>query len=256
LKAGEQRIWQLTVYTDKPDAEMTLSWEDSIESVPDDIMLTFHRTEEPNADWQDMRQIQSVELISSGRITSIPFEMRAERFVIAPPADVKVIPGEDRVEISWAAADSPFIEGYTIYRANDSDAALDALAELEANANQFVDVGVEEEATYIYQVSVRFKTGAERHSERFTVTVLPVIKQTILLQSYPNPFNPETWIPYELAQEADVRIDIYNASGRLIQTLVVGRQSRGRYVRKDTAAHWDGRNRLGEHAVTASTSTS
>ena len=212
-------------------------------------MLTFRRTDEPNADWQDMRQIRSVELTSSERITNIPFEIRVERFVIAPPVDVKVIPGEKRVEISWATADSPFIEGYTIYRANDSNATLKALVELEANANQFVDVGVEEEATYTYQISVRFKTDAEQHSERFTVTVLPVIKQTILLQSYPNPFNPETWIPYELAQEADVRIDIYNASGQLIRTLAVGRQYRGRYVRRDTAAYWDGRNRLGEHAA-------
>ncbi len=250
LKAGEQRTWRLTVHTDKSDAEMTLSWEETIKSVPDDIMLTYRRTDEPKAaDWQDMRRVRSVELTSNARITSIPFEIRAERFVIAPPADVKIIPGEKRVEISWAAADSPFIEGYTIYRANDSGAALDALAELEANANQFVDVGVEEEATYTYKVSVRFKTGAERHSERFTVTVLPVIKQTILLQSYPNPFNPETWIPYELAQEADVHINIYNASGRLIRTLELGRQSRGRYVRKNTAAYWDGRNRLGEHAA-------
>jgi len=228
---------------------MTLSWEDAIETVPDDIMLTFRRTDEPNADWQDMRQIRAVELTSNTRITDIPFEIRAQQFVIASPAGVKVVAGEKQVEISWAVADNPFIEGYTIYRANDSDADLDVLAELEANASQFVDVGVEEEATYTYQISVRFKTGAERRSERFTVTVLPVIKQTILLQSYPNPFNPETWIPYELAQEADVRIDIYNASGQLIRTLELGRQSRGRYVRKDKAAHWDGRNRLGEHAA-------
>ena len=249
LKAGEQRTWQLTVYTDKSDAEMTLSWEETIKSVPDDIMLTFRRTDEPNTDWQDMRQIQSVELTSSGRITNIPFEVRAERFVIAPPADVKVVAGEKRVTIKWKANDNPFIDGYTIYRAGDSDVTLEVLAELEANANQFVDVGVEGEATYTYQVTVQFRTGAERHSERFTVTVLPVIKQTILLQSYPNPFNPETWIPYELAQEADVRIDIYNASGQLVRTLELGRQSRGRYVRKDTAVHWDGRNRLGEHAA-------
>lgn len=71
-------------------------------------------------------------------------------------------------------------------------------------------------------------------------------KKTHLLANYPNPFNPETWIPYQLAKPADVTLTIYAADGRLIRTLALGHQSAGTYHSKSRAAHWDGRNALGE----------
>ena len=69
---------------------------------------------------------------------------------------------------------------------------------------------------------------------------------TVLLQNYPNPFNPETWLPYQLAQDASVTIRIYNVKGQLIRTLHLGNQKAGVYMTKDKAAHWDGRNRSGQ----------
>ncbi len=71
-------------------------------------------------------------------------------------------------------------------------------------------------------------------------------KRTHLLPNYPNPFNPETWIPYQLAEAADVTLTIYAADGRLIRTLALGHQSTGIYQSKSRAAYWDGRNALGE----------
>jgi hypothetical protein len=67
-----------------------------------------------------------------------------------------------------------------------------------------------------------------------------------LLQNYPNPFNPETWIPYQLAEYADVAIRIYSVSGRLVRTLNVGYKPAGTYIRKHRAAYWDGKNDWGE----------
>jgi len=67
-----------------------------------------------------------------------------------------------------------------------------------------------------------------------------------LLQNFPNPFNPETWIPYQLAHEADVTIRIYNQHGQLVRTLNQGIQQAGIYLTKDRAAYWDGRNDAGE----------
>ena len=74
-------------------------------------------------------------------------------------------------------------------------------------------------------------------------------EQTQLLANYPNPFNPETWIPYELATDTDVRLTIYNTHGVVIRTLELGHQSSGYYVGRDRAAYWDGRNAYGEQVA-------
>ena len=69
---------------------------------------------------------------------------------------------------------------------------------------------------------------------------------TALLPNYPNPFNPETWIPYHLAQDADVRITIHNVRGVLVRELTLGYQPAGVYENRGRAAYWDGRNEVGE----------
>ena len=71
-------------------------------------------------------------------------------------------------------------------------------------------------------------------------------KETTLLPNYPNPFNPETWIPYQLAEPANVTVSIYSADGKLIRTLSLGDQPVGIYESRNRAAYWDGRNELGE----------
>jgi len=71
-------------------------------------------------------------------------------------------------------------------------------------------------------------------------------KKTELLQNYPNPFNPDTWIPYRLLDPADVTIRIYNQSGQSVRTLHMGHKAEGSYLAKSHAAHWDGRNEVGE----------
>ena len=71
-------------------------------------------------------------------------------------------------------------------------------------------------------------------------------KQTRLAQNYPNPFNPETWIPYQLAEPAEVTIRIYTANGILIRTLAVGYQPAGNYQHRHDATYWDGKNEIGE----------
>ncbi len=71
-------------------------------------------------------------------------------------------------------------------------------------------------------------------------------KETALLANYPNPFNPETWIPYHLAKDADVTLYIYAVDGTLVRTLMLGHQAAGRYQNRSRAAYWDGRNAFGE----------
>ena len=69
---------------------------------------------------------------------------------------------------------------------------------------------------------------------------------TALLANYPNPFNPETWIPYQLAKAADVTISIYASDGNVVRTLALGHQAAGMYKSRTHAAYWDGKNELGE----------
>ena len=83
--------------------------------------------------------------------------------------------------------------------------------------------------------------------QQLIVTARP--EKTQLLANYPNPFNPETWIPYELATDTNVRITIYNPQGVVIRTLQLGQQSAGYYTGRDRAAYWDGRNALGEQVA-------
>ena len=73
-----------------------------------------------------------------------------------------------------------------------------------------------------------------------------VPRETSLLPNYPNPCNPETWIPYQLAHDTKVRIEIYAVDGRLIRTLPIGFQHSGSYVSKAQAGYWDGKNEVGE----------
>ncbi len=69
---------------------------------------------------------------------------------------------------------------------------------------------------------------------------------TALLPNYPNPFNPETWIPYNLANTSNVQITIYDMKGRVVRILPLGHQSAGFYTDRKRAAYWDGHNSLGE----------
>ena len=74
-------------------------------------------------------------------------------------------------------------------------------------------------------------------------------QETILAQNFPNPFNPETWIPYQLSNATEVSIQIYDVSGRLVRTLNLGWQPVGSYMTPSSAAYWDGRNAVGERVA-------
>ena len=71
-------------------------------------------------------------------------------------------------------------------------------------------------------------------------------KETALLPNYPNPFNPETWIPYQLSKPTDVTLRIYAVDGKLVRLLDLGHQHAGLYHSRSRAAYWDGRNQIGE----------
>ena len=73
--------------------------------------------------------------------------------------------------------------------------------------------------------------------------------KTVVEHNYPNPFNPETWISYQLAESSEVTVSIYSVDGRLVRKLNLGYQTAGVYQGKGRAAYWDGRNEFGEYVA-------
>ena len=71
------------------------------------------------------------------------------------------------------------------------------------------------------------------------------------MANYPNPFNPETWIPFELSSDADVIITVYGMDGRVVRTLDLGARAMGDHTSRSAAAYWDGRNAAGEPVASA-----
>ena len=91
--------------------------------------------------------------------------------------------------------------------------------------------------------SIAFRQGIA-NLERLLALFIP--EETVLLHNYPNPFNPETWIPYQLAKPTEVTLTIYAANGAIVRTLKLGHQPAGFYDSRSRAAYWDGKNEVGE----------
>ena len=99
------------------------------------------------------------------------------------------------------------------------------------------------EASLIDDGSIAFRQGIENLQNLLT-SLVP--QETTLHANYPNPFNPETWIPYQLAAPSEVTLTIYDMHGGAVRSLEVGHQPAGLYQSRSRAAYWDGRNRCGE----------
>jgi len=102
-------------------------------------------------------------------------------------------------------------------------------------------------------VSLRFVV--ESGSHRWNVDVPTVITERVvpdmasLYPNYPNPFNPETWIPFQLTHDAEVAVDIYNMRGDVVRRLDLGYRAAGFYTSSRDAAYWDGLNDSGERVA-------
>jgi hypothetical protein len=168
----------------------------------------------------------------------------------------------DGVTLNWRTISEINNLGFNVYRSVQRDGKYELVnAKLIGGAGtdatphdySFTDDSVKLGQTCYYYIEAVDFAGKTDKSDIIEVTVG---KQGIktdfapptfaLLQNYPNPFNPETWIPFKLAQNANVVIRIYSAKGQLIRTITLSNQKAGDYVTKDKAAYWDGRDSLGE----------
>ena len=81
---------------------------------------------------------------------------------------------------------------------------------------------------------------------QFEMIPYEIPAETELLRNYPNPFNPETWIPYRLAEDAFVTLIIYDTVGQVVRTLEIGHRIASAYESRSKAIYWDGKNDVGE----------
>ena len=95
------------------------------------------------------------------------------------------------------------------------------------------------------------RSQAEELVLNLLIAILPerLPEQTQLLPNYPNPFNPETWIPFELSQDSKVSITIYDIAGTPVRNISMGYLQAGSYVSQSKAAYWDGKTDTGERVA-------
>ena len=190
----------------------------------------------------------SADVNQDGQVDILDFVLVVNHFGENPPTNPRTDVNKDgevsildlvwilrSVESNRGTAAAPNHKGYRSpeNRLSDADTALltsfyRKIEEVSANATH--------------------KELVKRFLEVWLVSVEKPL-DTKLHANYPNPFNPETWIPYQLAKDSDVTIRIYDASGRIVRTLFTGHQTAGYYLSRSEAAYWDGTNEAGEHVA-------
>ena len=176
---------------------------------------------------------------------------------------------EDRVLLEWRTASETNNLGFHVYRgdAKDGDYARITPVLLKGHGTdstpydyRFADEDVVEGQSYWYFIEDVDFAGLTAQSDPIEVAFHPrdLLEETLrrkaaalptefaLYQNFPNPFNPETWIPYDLKDEASVTITIYDTGGNSVRALSLGTRLAGSYTTKDRAAHWEGRSETGE----------
>ena len=187
-----------------------------------------------------------------------------EHTAAAPSISVEPIQGAWAFVVSGHLTGKPAFDGYQVIVRNlrtDSTITTSvredyfAAATADLTRRSVVEVGD------VIEVRVIGPDGnVESHTLNFKVTPQSIAnavlsirldsigqpKLTQLLQNFPNPFNPETWIPYHLADDSHVWLAIYDINGGVVRELDLGHQRAGYYTERSRAAYWDGRNELGE----------
>ncbi len=169
---------------------------------------------------------------------------------------------DEKVTLRWRTEMEINNLGFSIYRSERKDGPFLKIGWRDSAGNsttphnyQFIDEAAEPGRTYYFYYIESVDTSGGREKSPILIalpeTQLPekqliAPSRTAFFQNYPNPFNPETWMPYQLAERADVKIRIFTIQGELIRTLNMGPREPGFYVSKERAAYWDGRNEAGE----------
>jgi len=159
----------------------------------------------------------------------------------------------DDIILEWRTETEVNNLGFAIYRSEQIDGNYTEIAFVKGAGDsvtpidyQFTDKKEEEGKTYFYYLEYIDTTGEKDRSRIIEAIASPIPKEFRLLQNFPNPFNPDTWLPYELAEDANVTICIYNIQGKLVRQLNIGVREADSYLSKEKATYWDGKDQFGE----------
>jgi hypothetical protein len=175
------------------------------------------------------------------------------------------IPSDRGVVVKWRTESELNNLGFDVYRSENPDGKFakvnpayikGAGTDSIPHDYQLVDESAVVGKTYYYYIeSISFSGERERShiikviidaSGKARVTGLMQPAKPALLQNFPNPFNPETWIPFHLADDADVTIRIFDIRGKQIRAIHLGQTPAGYYETRGNAAFWDGRDSYGQ----------
>ncbi len=197
-----------------------------IPSVPPNIIVT-------------VRGYPAWDVNQDGRVSVVDLVLVAKDLGSDAPANLRTdvnrdgtINIQDLILVSQHLGESTDAAAPSVIAAINSEELTPAMVQAWITQAQIEDDG-----------SIAFQQGIA-NLERLLTLFIP--EETALLHNYPNPFNPETWIPYQLAEPAEVTLTIHAVNGTLVRTLTLGYQPAGIYQTRTRAAYWDGKNQLGE----------
>ena len=236
---------------------------DTIGTLQNSEGTTLATTADENGDEALNFRIQQVVERGTYYIKVQSFEQKTGDYTIyaafVPATDVNADGVVDVLDLMIVAAnfgrvDTPLtgdVNGDGEVNREDINAVLDALEAAAAAPAVSTTESLQrwiDRAKQLNRTDARFQKGIAVLQNLLTLLreTETVPKATALLANYPNPFNPETWIPYQLAKPADVTLTIYSVEGALVRTLSLGHHPAGMYQSRSRAVYWDGRNMMGE----------
>ena len=171
------------------------------------------------------------------------------------------------VFLKWHVEPQIHVPAWNIYRSADKNVALSEAEGRSSSSYVKLDKPQIEfdDATHTYSYAESFPNESYHHLSEYlyyyvegidakgkpfiksgTIEVKIIPDSFALFQNYPNPYNPETWIPYQLPADTTITIKIYDVTGHVVRTLALGEKRAGIYISRNRAGHWNGRNESGE----------
>ena len=200
--------------------------DDIIPTVPPNISITVGEYPAWDVNQDGRVSIQDLILVARDLGSNAPANLRTD---VNRDGEINI---QDLILVAQHIGESTDSSAAPTIFAIDSEELMPEMIETWIEQAQTADDG-----------SLVFRQGIE-NLKRLLASLIP--EKTALLANYPNPFNPETWIPYHLAKPADVTLTIYAANGAVVRTIALGHQVAGMYQSRSRAVYWDGRNAIGE----------